>query len=74
MENAEGWIMKPCFILICYLTNPLAFTGDLKFSNVNNCTYFRDKLDGQIQRMGDQERHMSCICKLTSVPEKTRLY
>jgi hypothetical protein len=24
--------------------------------------------------MGDQERHMSCICKLTSVPEKTRLY
>ena len=66
--------MKNCFILIRYLTNPLAFEGDLKFANINNCTYFRDKLNGQVQRMGDQEREMSCICKLKSVPENTRLY
>ncbi len=66
--------MKAAFILMCFMTSPLQYSGDIKFSNVNNCNYFKKRLHGQVMKLGDQVRNYECMCKATMVKESTRLF
>lgn len=66
--------MKAAFILMCFLTDPLQYSGDLKFANVNNCNYFKKRLHGQVMQLGDQVRKYECMCKATLVNKGTRLF
>ena len=46
--------MKPAFVLLCYLAgNP---AGTLHLSNVNNCTYFKERLANQTVKIGEQKQ------------------
>ena len=69
--------MKPAFLLMCYLAgNP---QGTMHLSSINNCIYFRDFMTKQSVTMKNKDgkvetKMYECICKLTKVPEETRLY
>ena len=56
------------------MTDPLQYSGDIKFSNVNNCNYFKKRLHGQVVQLGDQVRKYECLCKATLVNKGTRLF
>ena len=66
--------MKAAFVLMCFMTDPLQYSGDIKFSNVNNCNYFKKRLHGQVVQLGDQVRKYECLFKATLVNKGTRLF
>ena len=66
--------MKAAFIMMCFMTSPLQYSGDIKFSSVNNCMYFKNKLHGQVMKLGEQTRKYECMCKATLVNKGTRLF
>ena len=48
-------------------------------SSINNCVYFKEYLTKQSVTMKNKDgkvetKMYECICKLTKVPEETRLY
>ena len=64
--------MKPAFVLLCYLAgNP---AGTLHLSNVNNCTYFKDRLANQTVKIGEETQRYDCYCKLGNVNKQMRLW
>ena len=71
--------MKICFVLMCLMGGVPEKLGKMYLSNMNNCLYFKKFLDGQVLHYKKQDGRMEsrkyeCICKLTKVPEATRLY
>ena len=71
--------MKPAFILICMMSGIPEKNSKMLLSSINNCVYFKEYLTKQSVTMknkdGKVETKMNeCICKLTKVPEETRLY
>lgn len=66
--------MKTAVIMMCFMTSPLQYLGDIKFSSVNNCMYFKNKLHGQVIKLGDQVRAYECVCRATLVNKGTRLF
>ena len=64
--------MKPAFLLMCYLAGTPA--GQTHFANVNNCDYFKNYLDNQSIKIGEDEKNYDCFCKLVTVNENMRLY
>ena len=64
--------VKPAFVLLCYLAgNP---AGTLHLSNVNNCTYFKDRLANQTVKIGKETQNYDCYCKLVNVNKQMRLW
>jgi hypothetical protein len=64
--------MKPAFVLLCYLAgNP---AGTLHLANVNNCTYFKDRLANQTVKIGEETKRYDCYCKLVNVNKQMRLW
>ena len=66
--------MKAAFLLYCFMTSPLQYSGDIKFSNINNCLYFKERLHGQVMKLGDQVRKYECMCRATMVNNGERLF
>jgi hypothetical protein len=71
--------MKPAFILICMMSGIPEKNGKMFLSSINNCVYFRDYMTKQSVTMKNKDgkvetKMYECICKLTKVPEETRLY
>lgn len=64
--------MKPAFVLLCYLSGFPA--GSMHLSNVNNCTYFKERLSEQSIRIGEENKSYDCYCKLVNVNKEMRLY
>ena len=56
------------------MTSPLQYSGDIKFSNINNCLYFKERLHGQVMKLGDQVRKYECVCRATLVNKGERLF
>ena len=72
MENAEGGIMKPAFVLLCYLAGQPS--GILHFSNIKNADYFKRFLDNQEIQIGEERKKYDCYIKLVKVNKGMRLY
>ena len=66
--------MKAAFIMMCFMTSPLQYSGDIKFSSVNNCMYFKNKLHGQVMKLGEQIRKYECMCNATMVNKAEKLF
>ena len=71
--------MKPAFILICMLGGVQEKYSTMYLSSINNCKYFSDFMTNQSMEYKNQDGRMEtrkyqCICKLTKVPNETRLY
>ena len=71
--------MKPAFILICMMSGIPEKSGRMFLSSINNCVYFKEYLTKQSVTMKNKDgkvetKMYECICKLTKVPEETRLY
>ena len=71
--------MKPAFILICMMAGIPEKNGRMFLSSINNCVYFKEYLTKQSVTMKNKDgkvetKMYECICKLTKVPEETRLY
>ena len=71
--------MKPAFILICMMSGIPEKNGKIFLSSINNCVYFKEYLTKQSVTMKNKDgkvetKMYECICKLTKVPEETRLY
>ena len=71
--------MKPAFILICMMSGIPEKNGRMFLSSINNCVYFKEYLTKQSVTMKNKDgkvetKKYECICKLTKVPEETRLY
>ncbi len=71
--------MKPAFILICMMSGIPEKNGRMFLSSINNCVYFKEYLTKQSVTMKNKDgkvetKMYECICKLTKVPEETRLY
>ena len=64
--------MKPAFLLMCYLAGAPA--GQTHFASVNSCDYFKNYLDNQSIKIGEEEKNYDCFCKLVTVNESMRLY
>ena len=43
-------------------------------SNVNNCTYFKDRLANQTVKIGEETQRYDCYCKLVNVNKQMRLW
>ena len=71
--------MKPAFILICMMSGIPEKNGRMFLSSIINCVYFKEYLTKQSVTMKNKDgkvetKMYECICKLTKVPEETRLY
>ncbi len=71
--------MKPAFILICMMSGIPEKNSKMLLSSINNCVYFKEYLTKQSVTMKNKDgkvetKMYECICKLTKVPEETRLY
>ena len=71
--------MNPAFILICMMSGIPEKNGRMFLSSINNCVYFKEYLTKQSVTMKNKDgkvetKMYECICKLTKVPEETRLY
>ena len=71
--------MKPAFILICMMSGIPEKNCRMFLSSINNCVYFKEYLTKQSVTMKNKDgkvetKMYECICKLTKVPEETRLY
>ena len=64
--------MKVAFLLVCML-NGLP-SGQAHFASINSCDYFKNYLDNQTIRMGEETRDYDCYCKFVNVNKDTRLY
>ncbi len=74
MENAEGCIMKPAFVMLCYMLG--VPTGNLiHYSNMHNCLYFSKYLSEQAPvTIAGETNKLECYCKNVWVNEQMRLY
>tara|TARA_R100000773_G_C4148822_1_gene71867 strand:- start:184 stop:378 length:195 start_codon:yes stop_codon:yes gene_type:complete len=64
--------MKPAFLLMCYLSGAPA--GTLHFQSVKTADYFKNFLDNQVIKIGEEEKKYDCFVKLVKVNKQMRLY
>ena len=65
--------MKPAFLLMCYLSG--ISSGSLQFVSINECLYYKDRLDGQSIKVGEEQKVYDCYCKLVMVnSDKVKVY
>jgi len=64
--------MKPAFLLMCYLSGDIS--GTLHFRSITTAQYFKNFLDNQTVKIGDEEKKYDCFVKLVKVNEKMRLW
>ena len=65
--------MKPAFLLMCYLSG--ISSGSIHFANINDCLYYKDRLDGQSVKVGGEQKVYDCYCKLVMVnSDKVTIY
>lgn len=64
--------MKPAFLLLCYLSgNP---AGTMHLASIKDCIFYKDYLDNQNVKIGEEEKNYDCYCKLVNVNKDMRLY
>ena len=57
--------MKPAFLLMCYLSG--ISSGSIHFASINDCLYYKNKLEGQTVKIGKEQKNYDCYCKLVMV-------
>ena len=57
--------MKPAFLLMCYLSG--ISSGSLHFASINDCLYYKNKLNRQSVEIDGKQKIYDCYCKLVMV-------
>ena len=62
------------FMLACYMNG--ALQGSIYFKSVNDCTYYKDGLNNQAFKKGNEPQSYECMCKLVPQvdPKKVKVY